>query len=97
MEHNGHGETDTELLRAEIRRTRAELGDTVQALAAKADVKARVRASATQTRERVLESAVHTRERAGAAVRGNPVPWAALAAGAAAAIILLMVIQRRRS
>ena len=84
MEHNGHG--DTELLREEIRRTRAELGDTVQALAAKVDVKARVRASAA-----------HTRERAGAAVRGDPVPWAALVAGAAAAIILLMVIQRRRS
>lgn len=84
MAHNGHG--DTETLREEIRRTRAELGDTVQALAAKADVKARMRASAE-----------HTRQRAEAAVRGNPVPWAAMAVGAAAAIILLMVIQRRRS
>jgi hypothetical protein len=80
---NGSGDLD--LLREDIRQARADLGETVQALAAKADVKARVRASAE-----------HTRERAIAQVRGNPVPWAAMAAGAAAAVIVLMVIQRRR-
>ncbi|GAA2583765.1 hypothetical protein GCM10010399_12090 [Dactylosporangium fulvum] len=40
--HNGHATpTDPEALRQEIARTRANLGETVEALAAKADVKAR--------------------------------------------------------
>lgn len=40
--HNGHATpTDPEALRQEIARTRAGLGETVEALAAKADVKAR--------------------------------------------------------
>ncbi|MEH1125828.1 DUF3618 domain-containing protein [Micromonospora sp. CPCC 206061] len=87
---NGSG--DVEMLREDIRQARADLGETVQALAAKADVKARVRASAEHTRERALAQ-VHD---AGVAVRRNAVPWAAMVAGATAAIIVLMVIQRRR-
>ncbi|MEV0127232.1 DUF3618 domain-containing protein [Dactylosporangium sp. NPDC050688] len=40
--HNGHATpTDPEALRQEIARTRAGLGETVEALAARADVKAR--------------------------------------------------------
>ncbi|GGM66919.1 DUF3618 domain-containing protein [Dactylosporangium sucinum] len=40
--YNGHGApVDPEALRQEIARTRASLGETVEALAAKADVKAR--------------------------------------------------------
>lgn len=39
--HNGHAPTDPEALRQEIARTRAGLGETVEALAARADVKAR--------------------------------------------------------
>ncbi|WP_308195556.1 DUF3618 domain-containing protein [Dactylosporangium sp. AC04546] len=40
--HNGHGTpVDPEALRQEIARTRASLGETVEALAAKADVKTR--------------------------------------------------------
>jgi hypothetical protein len=53
-----NGKVDTEALRAEIRQTRAELGETVQALAAKADVKARVRQSVAQTTERARENRV---------------------------------------
>jgi hypothetical protein len=56
---NGRGPVDPETLRAEIRRTRAELGETVQALAAKADVKARARESVSQARQRVRERAEH--------------------------------------
>ena len=52
-----------EELRAEIQQTRAELGETVQALAAKADVKARRRTSVEQTKERVREQAVADRAR----------------------------------
>jgi cobalamin biosynthesis Mg chelatase CobN len=37
------GKPDVEALREEIKQTRAELGETVQALAAKADVKARAK------------------------------------------------------
>ena len=44
---------DLERLRAEIKLTRAELGETVQALAAKADVKARAKAEVEQTRQRI--------------------------------------------
>lgn len=80
-----NGKVDTEALRAEIRQTRADLGETVQALAAKADVKARVRRSASQSVERA---------------RANPVPLAMVAAGAAAAltaIVLLMVTRGRRA
>lgn len=54
---------DVQALRDEIRQTRAELGDTVQALAAKADVKARVKESAADARERVKESAVEAGQR----------------------------------
>ena len=72
-----------EELRAEIVQTRAALGDTVQALAAKADVKARVRASASQTADRVKGSVRRARR--------SPETWMIVTAGAAAtaAVILL--------
>lgn len=55
---NGSGEKkDLEALRAEIRVTRAELGETVQALAAKADVKARAKEQVELTRQRVRTQA----------------------------------------
>jgi hypothetical protein len=73
-----------EALRAEIIETRAALGDTVQALAAKADVKARVRASAAQTADRVKGSVRQARR--------APETWMIVTAGAAAtaAVILLL-------
>ncbi|MFC7545299.1 DUF3618 domain-containing protein [Plantactinospora sp. GCM10030261] len=54
---------DTEALRAEIQRTRADLGETVQALTAKADVKARLKESAAQTKARVREQAAQRADR----------------------------------
>ncbi|WP_329109211.1 DUF3618 domain-containing protein [Micromonospora sp. NBC_01699] len=54
---NGHG--DHEALRDEIRQTRAELAETVQALAAKADVKARIKGSAAQVTGRLRDQAAH--------------------------------------
>ncbi|KAB1934538.1 DUF3618 domain-containing protein [Micromonospora sp. ALFpr18c] len=65
----GNGTGDTEALREEIRRTRVELGETMEALAAKADVKARLKESAGQARERVREQAAQTVAR----VRGQAV------------------------
>ncbi|SCE69702.1 Protein of unknown function [Micromonospora coriariae] len=65
----GNGTGDTEALREEIRRTRVELGETMEALAAKADVKARLKESAGQARERMREQAAQTVAR----VRGQAV------------------------
>src|SRR5262249_38095636 len=56
---NSHGASkravDVEALRREIAHTRAELGETMQALAAKADVKARLQETADEARARVRE------------------------------------------
>ncbi|MEU1602753.1 DUF3618 domain-containing protein [Micromonospora matsumotoense] len=56
----GNGTGDTEALREEIRRTRVELGETMEMLAAKADVKARLKDSAEQAKGRVREQAALT-------------------------------------
>jgi cobalamin biosynthesis Mg chelatase CobN len=50
-------------LRADIRQTREELGETVQALAAKADVKARAKEQVEQTKLKVRAQAVEATER----------------------------------
>jgi cobalamin biosynthesis Mg chelatase CobN len=58
-EKNGSsgGKPDVEALRAEIKQTRADLGETVQALAAKADVKARAKEQVEQTKQKVKAQA----------------------------------------
>lgn len=70
---SSNGAGDAEVLRDEIRRTRSELEETVQALAARADVKARLKESAAQTRQRLREQATQTaglvRSRAGRTAR----------------------------
>ena len=53
-----NGKPDVEALRAEIKQTRTELGETVQALAAKADVKARAKEQVEQTKQKVRAQAV---------------------------------------
>ncbi|PZF93036.1 DUF3618 domain-containing protein [Micromonospora deserti] len=109
MTGNGRG-TDTEALREEIRRTRVELGETMEALAAKADVRARLKSSADQAKARMREQAAQTAARVrgqaavargqvrqrGEAVRRNRAPFAALAAGAAVAVIVLVIVRGRR-
>lgn len=77
--HNGHGAADPEALRQEIARTRAGLGETVEALAAKADVKARaqeamhssVTAAKLRMREGVEQVAVNAAY-AGRELRTHP-------------------------
>ena len=49
-------EQETEQLRRDIERTRAELGATVEALSHKADVKAQARAKAEQARSHAQEN-----------------------------------------
>jgi hypothetical protein len=134
----GQEKPDVAALRDDIKQTRVELGETVQALAAKADVKARAKDQVEQTKQRVKAQAVQATDKvreaallatdkvrgtavqatdrvkgtavqatdkvresgaldAGARVRRNPVPVAAvLAAGAALAVVLLIVRGRRR-
>ncbi|MDI6101458.1 DUF3618 domain-containing protein [Actinoplanes sp. NEAU-A12] len=48
---------DLVTLREEIRQTRADLGETVQVLASRADVKARAREQVEETKQRVLTRA----------------------------------------
>ncbi|MCM0677210.1 DUF3618 domain-containing protein [Micromonospora phytophila] len=75
MTGNGRGSGDTDALREEIRRTRVELGETMEALAAKADVKARLRSSADQAKDRMREQAAQTVAR----VRGRATQQAQVA------------------
>jgi cobalamin biosynthesis Mg chelatase CobN len=65
MSKNGSdgGRPDVDALRDDIKHTRAELGETVQALAAKADVKARAKDSVEQTKQRVRAQAAQTTEK----------------------------------
>jgi len=56
-EKNGSSKPDVDALKADIKQTRAELGETVQALAAKADVKARAKEQVEQTKQRVKAQA----------------------------------------
>ena len=84
---------DVAALREDIKQTRAELGETVQALAAKADVKARAREQVEQTKQRA-RAQVHD---ASVKVRRNAVPLAAaLVAGVALVGVILIVRGRRR-
>ncbi|MEV1287446.1 DUF3618 domain-containing protein [Micromonospora sp. NPDC049679] len=57
----GGGETDKR--RADIQKTRGELGETVDALAAKADMKARGQETAAQAKNRVRERAAQVGEK----------------------------------
>src|SRR3712207_5675916 len=54
---------DVDALRDDIKQTRAELGETVQALAAKADVKARAKDQVEQTKQRVKAQAVQATDK----------------------------------
>jgi ElaB/YqjD/DUF883 family membrane-anchored ribosome-binding protein len=101
--------TDVDELRADIAHTRAELGETVQALAAKVDVKARLQETADEAKARLQTAAEEARvaaveaperaqelvSRTGRAVRRNPVPLVVVA-GSAALIVLFLRWRRSR-
>jgi ElaB/YqjD/DUF883 family membrane-anchored ribosome-binding protein len=99
---------DLDRLRAEIQLTRAELGETVQALAAKADVKARAKDQLDQTKDRVLTAAgdagarvrtvaADAGERVRTGVRTSPVPVSLVVAGLAALAGIILIIRGRRA
>lgn len=99
---------DLVALRADIRQTRADLGETVQALAARADVKARAREQVDLTKQRVLTKAAEMTGRvretpprelalqAGDRVRANPVPAVLVFAGLAALAGIILIVRGRR-
>ena len=92
---NGTAPQDPAQLKAEIARTREDLGETAAALAAKTDVKARVRAKASDVAGRTTALAGTVRDRAATTVR-RPVPVAIVAAVASAATVALVLIRRSR-
>jgi hypothetical protein len=68
-----------EELRRDIERTRRELGDTVDALSQKADVKQQARQKKEEVQERV---------------RSNPTPLVAAIGGSLALLLLLRLLRR---
>jgi ElaB/YqjD/DUF883 family membrane-anchored ribosome-binding protein len=104
-ESNGSAaKPDLVALREDIRQTRADLGATVQALAARADVKARAREQVQETKQRVLTQAAtmagRVRETSprelAQRVRANPLPAVLLFAGVAAAVGVVLIVRGRR-
>ncbi len=90
-----NAEGDPEQIREQIEATREELGDTVEALAAKADVKAQAKHKIDETRESVSQrtdeilgkakeispdTALNAASGASQKAKENPVPVAAVAA-----------------
>jgi hypothetical protein len=79
-------------LRAEIQQTRTELGETVQALAAKADVKARALDQVEHAKHRVRVAAGQAQQR----VRTSPVPLGLVLAGVAAVVGVILIVRGSR-
>jgi ElaB/YqjD/DUF883 family membrane-anchored ribosome-binding protein len=101
---------EPEEIRREIDQTREELGETVEALATKADVKAQARAKVDETKERFSRKAEDAKEKiAGASpdqakaaasnvattATDRPMPFMVAGAFAAGLILGLLVARRR--
>jgi hypothetical protein len=98
-------------LRAQIKQTRAELGETAQALAAKADVKARAKDQVEQTKQKVRAQALEATDLVRAKVRSatdrvnqtgenevrsGPVPLQLVVAGVVAIVGVILIVRGRR-
>jgi Protein of unknown function (DUF3618) len=84
-----------EEIRADIERTRRELGDTAAAVAAKADVKAQAKAKADEAKQRATEKKEELLAgQAATTAKDNPLP---LATGAAFVVGFLLGRLTRRS
>lgn len=104
----GSPQQEQEELRREIERTRAELGETVEALSHKADVKAQARekvehakAQAQQAKAQAMERVEHAKSQAGEGAQNmqsqaRERPAVPLAVGIGVAIVALWLIRRRR-
>jgi ElaB/YqjD/DUF883 family membrane-anchored ribosome-binding protein len=83
-------EQETEQLRRDIERTRAELGATVEALSHKTDVKAQAREKAEQAKTQAREKAELAKSQA------QEKPAIPIAAGIGVAIGALFLIRKKR-
>jgi uncharacterized protein (TIGR03382 family) len=83
-------EQETEHLRREIERTRAELGATVEALSHKADLKTQARARAELAKQQARDKAELARTRA------QEKPAVPIAVGIGVALVGLWLVRRRR-
>ncbi|MDQ1012763.1 hypothetical protein QFZ82_007248 [Streptomyces sp. V4I23] len=92
--HDG-GRPGLQELRAQVEHSREELGRTVEELAARTDVKARARRSATEAKQHMAAKTGHAKEQVAATVGTPRGKAASLAAGAAAVLVLLMLARRR--
>jgi hypothetical protein len=99
--------SEADRVRAEIAQTRAELGETVEALSAKLDVKARMDEKKVEVTENVkakVEEGVAVAKQQAAQLQaaatdeqGKPKPPAVgAAAGVGAGLVLLLLVRRRR-
>jgi ElaB/YqjD/DUF883 family membrane-anchored ribosome-binding protein len=95
-----------EEIRADIENTREDLGDTVEALAAKTDVKGQAKAKVESVKEKVTgakdgaadrtpESAQHGFEQVKSTASDNPVPTAAVAAFVGGLLVGVILARRR--
>jgi len=73
------GQTEGQL-RQDIERTRQQLGETAEALAAKADLKARAKQKANQVKEQATARAGRAKEQAASGWRSSPSAVATAAA-----------------
>lgn len=94
-------EQQQEDLRREIAQTRAELGETVEALSHKADVKAQAREKVEQAKTQMREKVEHAKTQAGEGAQGfqgqaRERPAVPLAVGIGVAIVALWMIRRKR-
>ena len=86
-------------IEADIEKTRNELGQTVEALAAKTDVKARAHDKAAETKERVTEKAHAAQAATRDALtddRGAVKPVIPIAVGVLAVVLGVILWRRRR-
>jgi chromosome segregation ATPase len=94
------GKPDKEQLEAQIEQTREQLGETVEALTAKLDVKGRTRARLSETKDRTVQQVQVVQQRAAGLTRqakqaattdqGKPKP--AVSAGAAGVAALVVTL-----
>ena len=81
----------------EIERTREHLGDTVEELTARTDVRARARAKAAEMKDRAAEAAAQLRQRRLAQGRHEaPRRWPFAVAAAGAVVVGSVLVRRRR-
>jgi cobalamin biosynthesis protein CobT len=84
--------TDPDQLRGEIAEAREELGETVEALAAKADVKGRAKDKVYEQKARARAKLEEVTEQ----VKKKPAPVAAVVGGVGALLLLVLLRRRRR-